>query len=712
MADAGGVRNVVSGSVAGSVVQAGKIHQVVVSTQAPEARLVPRQLPPVVRDFSGRVDQIAALDAVLRDAQAVAHGSVLVVALDGTAGVGKTTLAVWWAHRMQSHFPDGTLFVNLRGYGPSAPLEPRLVLAGFLSALGVADERIPAEVEQQSVLYRSLMAERTMLVMLDNAGSAEQVRPLLAGAVGSLVLVTSRASLTGLAVTEAAGQITLDLFDPDEAFTLVAGILGAQRADTERAAVDELIRVCARLPLALRIAATRIASRRFVEVADVVEEIRCEQRGLAVLSGSSDEPSAVRTVFDWSYARLPAEQARLFRLLGLHPSPEFGVHAAAAVGGVDLRAAQMLLEAMADQHMIEAVGRQRYRLHDLLQAYAAHRAELDDIPLIRQEAVSRLLTWYAATAEVADRLVFPATVGLAVELGQAAVPAPVAKRSQALEWLHVEQDTLAAAQQAALEQGLHPVVLALAVAARHLTRGRRAWWPERLEAESRGLLAARACGDRVAEAFLLSRRGNTHCMMGDYESARTDFTGVLAVAEELEDPVRGRKALCGLGSIDRDLQRYAEAWDYYQAALPLAQATGDPLAEAVVVCNLSQISAAVGRFDSALTYAERELELRTEVGVALGVAYAQHDVAVARQGMGEHAVAVELCERAAAIYAEQEGMQAEWAGILETLAASLVYIGQTVRAVDCLREAAAVLADLGEPRAEEVRRRADDLAGQ
>src|SRR6266496_1970789 len=351
------VRNDLSGTVTGSVVQAGTIRQLIVRQSPRREELpVPRQLPPAVRDFEGRDHQLARLDALLFPGDGNRRAGMVISALAGTAGVGKTTLAVQWAHRVEHHFTDGTLFANLRGYGPSSPLDPNLVLPSFLHVFGIQEDRVPAELDAQVGLYRSLLADRRVLVLLDNVRTAEQVRPLLPGSPGCLVLVTSRASLTGLIVAEAASQVTLDLFPPDEADALVRRILGPERVDAEPRAVADLIEVCARLPLALRVAATRIATRPRTSIADVVEDITDEQDRLDMLSSSGDERSAVRTVFDWSYTQLAGEHAHLFHRLGLHPGAEFSTHAAAALAGIDAVTAYRQLEALADAHLIE-IGR-------------------------------------------------------------------------------------------------------------------------------------------------------------------------------------------------------------------------------------------------------------------------------------------------------------------------------------------------------------------
>ncbi|MCO1575615.1 tetratricopeptide repeat protein [Crossiella sp. SN42] len=546
----------------------------------------------------------------------------MISALDGTAGVGKTTLAVHWAYQVKDRFPDGALFANLRGYGPSAPLVPSTVLTGFLSALGVPEKSIPAELDGQSALYRLLLARRRMLALLDNASSAEQVRPLLPGCSASLVLVASRDNLSGLAVTESAHQFGLDLFSVTEARELVAGIIGSQRAAAETEAVEELIRVCARLPLALRVAATRIAARRDTEVAEIVEEITEEEDRLEALSSSGDERSAVRTVFDWSYTRLPAEHARLFRLLGLHPGTEFSVHTAAALAGVELQQARKLLGRLAEHHLIEPAGRRRYQCHDLLHAYAAARAESDEPPPRWHQALAAMVTWYAHTTHQADRLLFPPTSCLQVDLEETGTPIPLTTRTEAITWLRTEQNTLRAVQKAAAAGDHHAAVMAIAGAARFLTLGPAALWPARLRAEELGLTAARAARTRFAEADLLLRHGGTHRMLGELSAAEADFARSLAVAEELGDPAAVCDALCALGLVRRSQQRLPEARDYYTAALPLARTTGDVAGEAIIVCNLSQIAATEGDFDTALELAETELILRRQVGLLNGIAFA------------------------------------------------------------------------------------------
>jgi tetratricopeptide (TPR) repeat protein len=702
VADGAGVHNKVSGNVVGSVVQAGAVHQIVLHPQSRgDALPVPRQLPATVGDFVGRDEQLAVLDSLLPPTnQDSTPAAVVISVLEGTAGAGKTALAVWWGHRMQHRFPGGTLFANLRGHGPSSPLDPMVVLASFLHALGVPEDRMPVGLDAQAGLYRSLLAERRVLVLLDNAATAGQVRPLLPAVEGCMALITSRAALTGLLVAEAAHRITLDTFNPGEATALVRRIIGDQRALAEPDAVTNLIAACAGLPLALRVAANRISTRPRAQVADIVADITGGRNRMDVLGDTGDGDSAVRTVFDWSYLRLDAEHARTFRRIGLHPGTELSVDAAAALNGLDTATAYRHLEALADLHLIEPVEHKRYRMHDLLHAYAAHRAERDDTLGDRRGARTAVLTWYAQTAASADRLLLPAHPTLAIELGPPIGSAPVRNREQALRWLTTEQATISTSLRCAVQHELHQIAIALAAGMRFLALRPRTSWATRLEADSYGLAAARACGDRLAEGSFLERRADTHQTLGQWAEADADLQQVMNLAAEVDNLALHGDALCGLGHNRKLQHRYAEALAYYKQALPVVRATRNGYLEAVVECNLSQITARLGRYEQALVHAERESALRRMADDAIGQAYALHDIAVAQQGLNHHDSAIEAAECAVDTYRVEVASEGYLAAALETLAVSLRHTGRRARAEQCLHEAANLLTNLGDPHAE------------
>src|SRR5215470_13466489 len=336
--------------------------------------LVPRQLPAALADFTGRAAELRALTAMLDQAGAGAAGTVVISAIGGTAGVGKTALALHWAHQAAGRFGDGQLYVNLRGYGPSgAPAEPAEAIRGFLDALGVPPGRIPASAEAQAGLYRSLLAGRKMLIVADNARDEAQVRPLLPASPASLVLVTSRSQLGGLGAADGARLISLDVLPHAEAVQLLTARLGAERAAAEPAAVDQIADLCACLPLALAVAAARAAARPAFPLATVAGELADATGRLDALD-AGDPSSSVRAVFSWSTRQLSAQAARMFALLGLHPGPDISVPAAASLAALDKADARRLLRELTRAHLITEHAPGRYAFHDLLRAYATEQA--------------------------------------------------------------------------------------------------------------------------------------------------------------------------------------------------------------------------------------------------------------------------------------------------------------------------------------------------
>ncbi|MGW4116927.1 tetratricopeptide repeat protein, partial [Actinosynnema sp. NPDC004786] len=467
----------------------------------------------------------------------------------------------------------------------------------------------------------------------------------------------------------------------------------------------ELVRLCARLPLAVRVAASRVAARPHIAVADVVADLVDEQDGLDALSATGDDRSAVRTVFDWSYTRLSAEHARTFRRLGLHPGTEFGVHAVAALTGLDRKTASRHLEVLADLHLVEPVARGRYRLHDLLHAYAADRARVDDTAEDRAEAVTAVVGWYARTAIEADRWIFAAHPSPDLGLGDAPEPMGLADRGQALAWLTAEHVTLEAVQQQAGGHGAYREVMAVALAMRFLVFRSRVLWPVRMRAESRGIDAARACGDRQVEAVLLLRRGDTLQKMGEWDASDTDLHVALALTDDLGESSLYGRALACLGHNRVLQQRFTDAEPYYRRALPLVRGLPSIYFEANAHGNLALITTRLGRHREALDHAERELVLRRTIGVTEGVAYALHNVAAARQGLEQHQAAIDLCQQALALFRTEAGDEGFVATTLQTLATSLQRVGEHDSAARCLAEAVTILTDLDDPHADLLRGR-------
>ncbi|NGY63632.1 tetratricopeptide repeat protein [Lentzea sp. NEAU-D13] len=388
-------------NVGGNIVQIGIVRgDVSLATDSPTT-VVPRQLPADVALFTGRVDDMGRLEGFLQDIAGADTSALVISAIAGTAGVGKTALALHWAHRVRKEFPDGDLYINLRGYDPEPPVTSEEALSHFLRALGTPASDIPPSVAEKSALYRSLLASRKILVVLDNASSEDQVRPLLPGNAGCVVVVTSRNALAGLVSRDGARRITLDLLSTAEAVTLLREVLRVVHEDADDTILAELAALCSHLPLALRIAGEIVAFRPQRPIAALVAELADVRERLRVLSSPEDKTVAVRAVFSWSYKTLSDETALLFRRLGLHVTPDFGGPVAAALAGISVPDAQTGLEELARAHLVEEPTPGRFRFHDLLRAYATEMAHADDSAEDTTDAVKRMLAFYRNGAEEA-----------------------------------------------------------------------------------------------------------------------------------------------------------------------------------------------------------------------------------------------------------------------------------------------------------------------
>jgi tetratricopeptide (TPR) repeat protein len=664
---------------------------------------VPRQLPLAARGFVGRTKHLAELDALLQ------ADSVVISALDGTAGIGKTTLAVHWAHRVQHHFPDGTLHTNLRGYGPGDPATPAEVLDEFLLALGIPAERIPTGTEAKAALFRSVLAGKRVLMVLDNANAVSQVRPLLPGSPGCLVLITSRASLTGLVVNDGAHRVTLDLLTMEEATNLVRNILGA-RADADPEAVTDLIRQCANLPLALRIAAGRAATQPYLDVAGLVADIADDQHRWEALTVPGDEATAVRAVFDWSYHRLSAEQARVFRRLGLHPGAGVSLHAAAAVTDLDLPQARRVLDALADVHLIEPVSPHRYRLHDLLRAYASDRAELEDTPEDREQARKSQTAWYAHHADAAVRLVNPALANWNPTFAGNAVVAPkltFATLADAVAWIDIERPNLVACAHQANLVERPELTYSVAFANAQLFE-RMGYRDDMLHMCHLALTSARAMGDRSAEARANILSCEMHVNASRWEEATEYGMAALDLGRELGHRYLESGALNGLGLVHLDQGLLPEAEKYFKDALQHSVGMQLGRMEAVIEANLSALYSDLGAFESALHHGERSLSFRRQARDHVGELYTLLCIARAHEGMGSDEDAIRACEQA---LESRTGYaySGTTARVLSTLGSLLQKRGQGVRAEACWRDALQIYEAYADPRADELRQRLNDM---
>ncbi len=592
----------------------------------------PRQLPPDVSSFTGRAQELAVLDRLLGgrtgnpDAVGTGPGAgdggvpaVVISAVSGTAGVGKTALAVRWAHRVADRFPDGQLYVNLRGYDPAQPMPAADALAGFLRALGVAGPDIPAELDERAARYRSMLAGRRMLVVLDNASVADQVRPLLPGTPGCSAVVTSRDTLAGLVARDGARRLDLDLLPHADAVSLLQALIGA-RAEDDPEAAAALAAQCARLPLALRLAAEVAAARPAVSLADVVSELADRQRRLDLLDAGGDSHTAVRAVFSWSYRQLDADTARGFRLLGLHPGPDLDAYATAALTGAAVSQARQLLDRLTRAHLIGSASPGRHDMHDLLRDYARDLDAVLDGEEGLRSALTRLFDFYLyATATAMDTL-FPAEQSRRPPIPPQASPAPpVTDPGAARAWLDAERVCLVAAATHMATSGWpgHAIRLS-ATLFRYLDIGGHV--PEALIIYNHARQAALHTGDRAAEAKALTSLGNVAIRQGRDHEAASYYREALPLCRETGDRAGEARALHNLGLTHLELGDYPQASDHFQAALVMYRAIRDRVGEARTLGNLGAVHASEGRLDEAASLQMRALDVLREIGDRVGEA--------------------------------------------------------------------------------------------
>jgi len=576
----------------------------------------PRQLPADVAGFTGRHEHLKQLDELLPE-QDRRDTAIVISTITGMAGVGKTALAVHWGHRVSDRFPDGQLYVDMRGHAQGQPVRPIDALTHFLRSLGVPAGEIPAEESTAAARYRSLLAERRVLVLLDNAGEPAQVRPLLPASPGCLVLVTSRHRLSGLAAREGARRLSLDVLGADEAQLLVERIVGGERVAGEPRAAAELARMCSYLPLALRIAAATLLDRPGRRIEDLVTELRRD--ALSVLD-ADDEDSGVRAAFALSYRALTPDAQRLFRLAGLAPVADLCVEAAAALVETTVPVAGRLLERLAGAHLSTEHSAGRYASHDLLRQYATDLSTVEDDAERREAALRRLFDWYLTGADAAARLIYPERLRLPVP--PAAVSGPVfATDTAALAWLDAERTNLVATIGYTADNGPRPTAWLLADTLRSYFL-LRLHTVDLARATQAALRAAEAEGDPRAQAITLLSLSNLEHRQLRYQDAIAHCTSALALAERA-GWVEGQATAFGvLATVYRDAGKIEEAAGVYDRALTLYRREGSRSGEALTLNHLARTYWYLGRFPEALDSCAQAVALRRQGGSREGEAAA------------------------------------------------------------------------------------------
>ncbi|MEU0551644.1 BTAD domain-containing putative transcriptional regulator [Micromonospora sp. NPDC005979] len=674
----------------------------------------PAQLPGDPAWFTGRAAALRQLDALLPadPARTARDGgqydparAVVISAIAGTAGVGKTTLAVRWAHQVAHRYPDGQLYVNLRGFDlDGRAVSPGEALRGFLEALHVPPQRVPTDLPGQAALFRTLLAHRRVLVLLDNARDDEQVRPLLPGSPGSLVVVTSRNRLTGLVVNAGAHPVTLDLLAPAEARELLIARLGRGRARLEEMALDEIVRCCAGLPLALAVVAARAVGQPDVPLAVLASELRDSGPDRLSPLATGDPMTDVRAVFSWSYRALDADSARLFRLLGLHPGPDAGRTAVASLAGLPPARVGPLLADLTRANLLTERTAGRYAMHDLLRAYAAELCHDTDPSDGREAARRRLFDHYLHASHAADHLLDPYRLARPAALPPPATGVTVGDRPEhawATAWFAAEHHVLLACVEQAASAGLdrHAWTLAAALTT-YLDRSGH--WPELAAAQRTALAAARRRGDLAGQALAHRGLAIACTWSGDHEAAHRHYRRDLELYRELGDDTGRAHTHLGVSWVLARQGRLRSALDETRLALDLYRATDYRVGQAKALNNLGWMHARLGEPGPALQCCQAALRLHEETGDRHGAALTWDSLGYVRHGLGDHDEAADCYRRALALHREL-GDRYDEAEVLDNLGDSLRAAGDLDAARRAWREALTIFDELRHPDADRPR---------
>ena len=613
------------------------------------------QLPADIPDFTGRAEHVRDLrDLLAGPRRADSPGAVAVAAVIGAGGLGKTTLAVHTAHLLRAEFPDGQLYINLLG-ASQHPAPPSDVLARFLRDLGMNPASTPVGEEERSAQYRSRLTDRRVLIVLDDAKDAAQVRPLLPGSASCAVLVTTRNWMPDLAGSR---FVDLDVLEPTEARALFAGIVGAERAEADPEATSQVLNACAGLPLAIRIAGARLAARGGWNVRTLAVRVSDERQRLDELRVGN---LAVRACFEVSFASLPGsgqpggvEPARAFRLLGVWPGPSIGLRAVAALLGQPESAVADALEVLVNAHLLDSPIPDVYRFHDLLRVYAADRARAQETEQDRWDAIVRVLTWYLHTMEAAARVISPQHTRVPLDPPPPEVrPLDFSTLDEALNWCEAERARLVAAVRLAAESGLHEIAWKLSAAAMSFFY-RRSHWTNWVTTHQIGLTSAREAGDSLAEAWMLNNLGMAYGQ-----------------------------------------QRIEESIPCFEQALALYRELGDPPGEARAATNVANAYFVLGRFSEALAAGQRSLSIQRQFGKRYGEGITLDNLGCAYRELTRFDEAIECLRQALAIFRELGDRDAE-ADSLSDLGAAYLGRGGTDQAIASLQEALVIRRDIGD----------------
>ncbi|MEV2238774.1 tetratricopeptide repeat protein [Micromonospora sp. NPDC049891] len=682
---------------------------------AQRADVTPFELPAATSFLVGRTQALRGLNRLL-PGTVDGRPAAAIAAISGGPGTGKTALAVHWAHSVREHFPDGQLYVNLRGFHPTGPVvSAHEAMRTFLESLGVAPRRIPQSQEGRVNLYRSLLADRRVLVVLDNARDAEHVRPLLPGGVGSAAVVTSRNRLTGLVAVEGVTPVGLEVLSPEESRELVSRRLGAARLAAEPDAAAEIGRLCGHLPLALAILTARATVQADLPLASFVAHLRAERDRLDALRG--DETTIdIRAVFSWSYGVLSSAAARLFRLLGAHPGPDISVEAAASLAGCPVDQVRAPLAELVRGSLIEEAAHDRYTLHDLLRMYALELAGAVDTATDRRAATRRMIDHYLSGAIGASGVLDPhreATMPGHPPVGHRHFDSP----AQATAWFAAEQQNLFAAQAVSAEAAVRDTSTGAGMDDRtwwlgwalagHLQRSGH--WQQWADTQLIALEAARRLGDLQREAYAHRNIGLAHAHTGDFEKATAYYRRALGLYEQIGDLAGAASTHLNLGWVADRRQRFTEALHHAEQALTLYRSARHPAGEADSLNTIGWYQIQLGDHRSALDLCRQALAVQQAIGDRRGQADTWDSLGYAHHHLGDHEQALAAYRQALALYSEATDRYHE-SLVLNHMGDTNRAAGDVTAARDLWREALRILDELGHAEAADVRDKLSELA--
>ncbi|TCC05217.1 tetratricopeptide repeat protein [Kribbella soli] len=640
-----------------------------------QSAMTPRQLPPAPGGFTGRAATLAELDRLSSAPRA--SSAPTIVAVHGPGGVGKTALALHWAHRAADRFPDGQLYLNLQGYGPDRPLDPDTALDLLLRGLGLTGAQIPDGRQARAALLRSVLAGREVLVVLDNARDADQVRPLIPGSAG-LVLVTSRSQLRSLAAREGAHRVPLEPFSEDDAAAYLTRVLAAHDVRHDTAELAELTRLCGHLPLALAIAAERLTRDPAGSVQALSTELEQHPDRLALLDVGEDADGALRAVFGWSYDVLDSQPARAFRVLGLHPGPDTSLEAVSALLAVPPEETRQALGQLVGAHLLEQ-PRERYQLHDLLAEYAVRLVQELDDAAESTAAQTRLLDWYAHSAlngkvalEKSEPLLDFGTPAAGVE------PMVFETARQAVDWFTDERQGLVAAVRTAVEQGHDRAAYRLA----------HALWPylmylraldDLFEIQCLALDAARLTGDGDAEAVTAHAVGRAYLFRSDLDRACKHLDEALRLFELLGNDHGRGSALTDLGRLYRRWGDTDASVRHHRAAIDVLEPLNDTAGVARNQANIAETYLLADRHHEAVVAAREAVALNRVAGERRAEAFALNTLATALLGQGDHDDAERIASEALDL---SRDLDDRWSEVC-----ALTHLGQALHSRDSVTEA-------------------------